>query len=145
MFNSFKAKSAGGWKDKKKSFSREDRGPVEMHEATCSACNKTCEVPFKPNGRKPVFCSDCFRRDENQDDRPAFQEKRSFRDDRGGDRGFERSFERGPDRSYDRPERVERAPERSSNDRQMAEVLGEMRIMNSKLESILKALTTSKE
>ena len=134
MFNSFKAKSAGGWKDKKKSFSpREDRGPVEMHEATCSACNKTCEVPFKPNGRKPVFCSDCFRRDENQDDRPAYQEKRSFREDR--------SEYRPAERSYDRPERVERP----QNDRTMTEILGEMRIMNSKLESILKALSGDRE
>lgn len=142
MFNSFKAKSAGGWKDKKKSYGGSDSRPsVEMHEATCSQCNKSCQVPFKPNGRKPVFCSDCFRRDENQDDRPSYGEKRpSFREDRG-DR-FERSFDR-PERSY---ERAERAPEpRQSNDRQLAEVLGEMRIMNSKLEAILKALTVGKE
>ncbi|PIR63053.1 MAG: hypothetical protein COU65_00320 [Candidatus Pacebacteria bacterium CG10_big_fil_rev_8_21_14_0_10_42_12] len=32
-----------------------------MHPATCSKCNKDCEVPFRPTGDKPVFCSDCFR------------------------------------------------------------------------------------
>ncbi len=143
MFNSFKGKSAGGWKDKKKSYGGSDSRPMEMHEAVCAQCNKTCEVPFKPNGRKPVFCSDCFRRDEGgEESRPSFSEKRSFRDDRGGDRGFDRSFDRGADRGSDR---AERAPERPSNDRQMAEVLGEMRIMNSKLESILKALTATQE
>ena len=34
----------------------------EMFETTCSDCGKPCEVPFRPNGRKPVFCNDCFGR-----------------------------------------------------------------------------------
>ena len=34
--------------------------PTEMHQATCARCNKACEVPFRPNGKKPVFCKDCF-------------------------------------------------------------------------------------
>lgn len=34
---------------------------AERHQATCSACGKACEVPFKPNGKKPVYCRDCFR------------------------------------------------------------------------------------
>ena len=35
-----------------------------MHKATCNECGQACEVPFKPNGRKPVFCSNCFKREE---------------------------------------------------------------------------------
>ncbi len=31
-----------------------------MHKATCSECGKNCEVPFKPTGEKPIFCSWCF-------------------------------------------------------------------------------------
>jgi CxxC-x17-CxxC domain-containing protein len=31
-----------------------------MHQAVCARCGKTCEVPFRPNGRKPVFCKECF-------------------------------------------------------------------------------------
>jgi len=34
--------------------------PREMHKATCSDCNKECEVPFKPSGDRPVFCKECF-------------------------------------------------------------------------------------
>lgn len=34
--------------------------PREMHQATCSKCGKQCEVPFKPTGEKPVYCSNCF-------------------------------------------------------------------------------------
>ncbi len=37
-----------------------DRGPVTMHQAVCSECNKACEVPFRPSGDKPIYCSDCF-------------------------------------------------------------------------------------
>lgn len=31
-----------------------------MFAATCSSCGKACEVPFRPTGEKPVYCSDCF-------------------------------------------------------------------------------------
>lgn len=37
-----------------------NRGPREMHKATCSDCGKDCEVPFKPTQGKPVRCRDCF-------------------------------------------------------------------------------------
>jgi len=36
------------------------RGPREMHKATCSECGKECEVPFKPTEGKPVYCKECF-------------------------------------------------------------------------------------
>lgn len=39
---------------------RSERGPVTMHSAVCASCGKTCEVPFRPNGDKPVYCRDCF-------------------------------------------------------------------------------------
>jgi len=32
-----------------------------MTKAICSECGNACELPFKPTGDKPVFCSDCFR------------------------------------------------------------------------------------
>jgi len=37
-------------------------GPREMHKATCAECKSECEVPFKPNGEKPVYCRDCFNK-----------------------------------------------------------------------------------
>jgi len=42
-------------------FGRDERRPLEMHEVTCSKCKKQCEVPFKPTGDKPVYCSECFK------------------------------------------------------------------------------------
>ena len=54
---------------------RDDR-PMQKFSATCAACHKKCEVPFRPSGDKPVYCSDCFGK-KNQDD---------HRDERGSDR-----------------------------------------------------------
>jgi CxxC-x17-CxxC domain-containing protein len=39
-----------------------DRGPREMFSATCSSCGREAQVPFRPSGAKPVYCSDCFTR-----------------------------------------------------------------------------------
>ena len=36
----------------------------ERCTTTCAECGTECEVPFKPNGEKPVYCNDCFA--ENQ-------------------------------------------------------------------------------
>jgi len=41
---------------------RDFRKEVQMHSATCDKCGARCEVPFKPTGNKPVYCSDCFRK-----------------------------------------------------------------------------------
>ncbi len=39
-----------------------DRGgrPSQMFSAICDECQKSCEVPFRPSGDKPVYCSNCF-------------------------------------------------------------------------------------
>lgn len=60
---------------------RDFNGPSETYKATCSKCNSACEVPFRPNGKKPVFCKNCFVRD---DARPAGNtyEKRGYAPER---------------------------------------------------------------
>lgn len=40
-----------------------DRG--EMHKVVCDKCGKNCEVPFKPNPDKPVYCDECFGKKDN--------------------------------------------------------------------------------
>lgn len=49
-----------------------DRPRPQMHEVTCDKCKKLCEVPFKPTGDKPVFCSDCFRKEGDSGSRGDF-------------------------------------------------------------------------
>ena len=56
-----------------------------MHDVICDKCKTKCQVPFKPTGDKPVYCRDCFRKNEstgsnfeprNQDGRSGvFQEQ----------------------------------------------------------------------
>lgn len=47
-------------------FGRRDSGfgGKTMHRVDCDKCGKSCEVPFRPTGDKPVYCSDCFRKNE---------------------------------------------------------------------------------
>ena len=76
-----------------------DSGRPTMHEATCNNCGKDCRVPFKPTGSKPIYCSSCF--EKSQDDGPKkYGRERSDRNFKGGDsrnRSFEPSKERDTD------------------------------------------------
>ncbi len=83
-------RDGGGFRNK--GFDRRDSDRPEMFKATCSECGQRCEVPFKPSGDKPVFCSNCFgqRREEGGDR------------DRGGDRGRDRDRRDSGNRGFDR-------------------------------------------
>lgn len=39
-----------------------NRPPREMHKVTCADCGTETEVPFKPDGDRPVYCRDCYRK-----------------------------------------------------------------------------------
>jgi len=60
MGNFDRGGSSGG-----RRFGGRDAGRPSMHKATCSGCGRDCEVPFRPMPGKPVFCNDCFRKDED--------------------------------------------------------------------------------
>jgi CxxC-x17-CxxC domain-containing protein len=66
-----------------------DRERPEMHHAVCDECGKDCEVPFKPTGDKPVYCSDCFEKIQGTSRRP----------ERGGFKRPERQDNRAADMS----------------------------------------------
>jgi CxxC-x17-CxxC domain-containing protein len=73
----------------------------QMFKATCDQCGRECEVPFRPSGDKPVYCSDCFE---------------GKRED-GGDRGGDRS--RGRFESRDRRPNFDRGYGRDRGEKQM--------------------------
>ena len=113
-----------------------DSGRPMMHNATCSDCGKPCQVPFMPTGRRPVFCSNCFKRDEQggaprfggsdfQDRKPSFDSRRP-------------SFEDRP--SFNKPTTFgSSAP---SADSKNIEILKEqMKGMNIKLDAMIRMLT----
>jgi len=60
---------------------RNDR--PQMHPATCADCGNRCEVPFRPSGDKPVYCSNCFGNSSN------YGSKRAERS--GGNQRFDRN------------------------------------------------------
>ncbi|MEK7545484.1 MAG: CxxC-x17-CxxC domain-containing protein [Patescibacteria group bacterium] len=94
----------GGWKggnDRKfgggGSFNRrDDRGfdRPQMHQATCATCGNGCEVPFKPNGSRPIYCRECFKKDGDTSSAPMRFDRDSAprRDDRGFDREEKQLF-----------------------------------------------------
>ena len=68
--------SFGGGRYKGGDFRSRDRRR-EMYKAVCDECGNDCEVPFKPSGDKPIYCSDCFEK------KNAGTSKRSNRRDFG--------------------------------------------------------------
>lgn len=74
-----------------------DRG--ELFKATCAQCSKTCEVPFKPNGKKPVYCQDCFGKQAPSND--GFAPRKDFSAPSFKPRFDDRSNDRGSDRGND--------------------------------------------
>ena len=64
-------KGDSGGRFGKRDFERPNRNSEQrmMHEATCDKCGNKCEVPFKPTSGKPVYCSDCFRKNEYSESR----------------------------------------------------------------------------
>jgi CxxC-x17-CxxC domain-containing protein len=95
MYNQSRGRGAGSKGDKK--FG--ERGPWDrgaggrdsvrpMYKATCSDCGAPCEVPFRPVGGRPIFCSDCFKKKGNAEprrpggadfQRPAFEGKQMYK------------------------------------------------------------------
>ena len=57
-----------------------------MHRAICAECGDSCEVPFKPTGDRPVYCSNCFGKQGGGSSRPNrrgdSRNRRSHSDDR---------------------------------------------------------------
>ncbi len=105
-----------------------DRGDKTLFRATCSDCGQSCEVPFRPTGEKPVYCSNCF------------SSKRG-----GGDRGSRQDFgSRGPKREYnDRPApRADFAQAPAHDD--VKKQLGEIRIKLDRLIGAIEKLTGTK-
>ena len=85
-----------GKKAQRPSRERNSKGSL-MFQSYCSECGEKCQVPFKPTGEKPVFCSICFdqqqgggssrRDDHRRDDRGSrgnYNRKETFQDNQGG-------------------------------------------------------------
>ena len=54
--NNIKEKASNTSKDKSNSGTQS-----KMYEATCAMCELDIQVPFEPDGDRPVFCKECFK------------------------------------------------------------------------------------
>ncbi len=52
----------GGFKNKARPYGGFQDRP--KHDAKCDGCGDMCQVPFIPNGSKPVYCRNCFKKDD---------------------------------------------------------------------------------
>ena len=81
----------GGFRDRG-GYSRGRRDDKQMFTAVCSKCGKDCEVPFRPTGDKPVYCSDCFEKMGNRGERKSFDRPR-FGERKSQDNQYKAQFE----------------------------------------------------
>lgn len=49
---------SGGYGGGSSSYDRPQRA---LYDAVCASCGVNTQVPFQPNGSKPVYCRDCFQ------------------------------------------------------------------------------------
>jgi CxxC-x17-CxxC domain-containing protein len=49
----------------KRDFAKSSFQEKRVYSAICSKCGSKCEVPFRPTGGKPIYCSNCFRKGDN--------------------------------------------------------------------------------
>lgn len=76
----FSGRSENNFSDRpqKRSYGSRGSSATMMHPAICSQCGERCEVPFKPNNQKPVYCNNCFDRSDNSEGKKVFTPKGNF-------------------------------------------------------------------
>lgn len=49
----------------RKQAANENRSERQYYTVNCSACGVETQVPFKPTGVRPVYCRDCYQKQQN--------------------------------------------------------------------------------
>ena len=136
----------------KRQFGNRDRERPQMYEAICSDCGKKCEVPFKPTGDKPVYCSQCFtkhgggqksnRFERGDRERPRSQDRRMFDAicDKCGKR-FKLPFKPTGGKPVYCNECFDKGGDSSSSDKVINQYKEQFDVLNVKLDKIIKILT----
>ncbi len=105
----------------KKDYENRSRREITLYDAVCDQCGKNCQVPFRPSGNKPVYCSDCF-------------EQRGGKEGRSDRNGSQR-------RSFDREDQTR--PQNNTNDAATIKLTEKIGVLNNKLDTIISILSTS--
>ena len=105
---------------------RRDSGRPALHDAVCDECGKDCQVPFKPSGGKPVFCSECFEK-------------------KGGGRGDNRSSRRSSYKPRFNDRSSGRSSQRNVSSPDFSQLTKNVEILNNKLDTIITLLGSDKK
>lgn len=102
-------------------FTKGNFASKELFDAECNSCHKRCQVPFRPNGKKPVYCANCFSK--NDDRKPSYG---------GSMSSYHSDSQVRPQRSFgaDKP------------DRQIQELKQQIEAMNVTLKNLVVAVDT---
>ncbi|MBU2592527.1 hypothetical protein KKD61_03655 [Patescibacteria group bacterium] len=110
----------------RRSFGSGDYRKPLMYDAICDECGKNCQVPFKPSGDKPVYCSECFEkkggRDGNKSGSRKDFSKRNFGDSYPG-----------------------KSPQSNINDRSILQLVEKIETLNAKLDTIIGLLSVGQK
>ena len=137
-------KKSGGFGDRlrKPSFNSFNNSSdnKQLHDAKCNKCGVMCQVPFRPNGKKPIYCNDCFASARDGESAPSRFSDRGDRNDRN-DRFPKPDFHSKPrfEKSFDRPARVE-APR---PDRRIDDLQVQVQALNVKMDMLLQQFEKS--
>jgi len=146
----FKQNNRSGGRGNNRRFdSRDSERSAVMHRAVCSECGADCEVPFKPTGDKPVFCSNCFRNKRGSE--PRRSDRRDSRRFDSGDRTMHRAVcdkcgkecEVPFKPSSDKPIYCSQCFSKRGSDNGSSQTNSQFDAINVKLDKILKALNPS--
>ena len=94
-------------RDNRRESRRDDRFSRKRKESafvTCADCGTECEIPFVPKTDRPVYCSDCFRKNKPQDNEYEKFSRDDRRESRRDDRRESRRDDRRESRRDDRRE-----------------------------------------
>ncbi len=105
---------------------RRDSGRPALHDAVCDECGKDCQVPFRPSGGKPVFCSECFEK-------------------KGGGRGDNRSGQRGSYKPRFNDRDSGRSSQRGAGIPDFSQLTRNVEILNNKMDTIITLLGPDKK
>ena len=107
----------------RRSFGGRDSRRPSLHDAVCDECGKDCQVPFRPSGEKPIYCSDCF--------------------EKKGGRDGSRSSRRVPRRRNFGDRDSGRSSRSSIGDRSISQLAEKIGILNTKLDTIISLLSSA--
>jgi len=127
----------------------------QMHTATCSECGEECQVPFKPTGEKPVFCSACFEKQGNGGRPIRFTGERHERRDRSRSENREMfsaicdkcgeecqvPFRPTPGKPIFCDNCFEKTSDRNGKSSANTEILEQIKILNDKFDKLMDILT----